>query len=668
MKAILRKEFTAHSLLPFQLGVGSPLGVEPAVFLLNKVAAGSTGYTHVTSLDFKNAFNSVSRLAVAQATERHCPNMFRAARWAYNEPAALILGDKTALISSEGVRQGDPLGPYLFSLAISDTVDSIRAALVRNHRSGPPPLVIAYLDDIYVFSNNADAIAVVQDTLDAAGSPIELNPGKCLTRSVADIQASGFSCLGSLVGPIAARRQFLWEKVCEVGKVLDLLTKQSRQAALLLLRGSTAHRIRHLLRTLDPNGVTPTFGLADSAILDFLRYLRSDSTRLSTDELIKELPISLGGLGLPSMEKLARPSFEVARTGCEEILRQIFPAQAHLFNSPPAQHTTQKEVARAVAKADLEAHLPALGSTGANLLKDNAGFYASKWLTAAPTSFALVLSDREVTFGLKGRFLVPYDHQQHQGSFSFKHPAARFVTSAARAIPTSTPSGLLQRRQPVPCVENNLNVPELALSPCAACGKPLFTNHEQFCSLMNKGFIRRHDKISKVLCNSLKSQGVNASYEPSLMGRAHIRPDIAVEIDGVTSTYDVTVIAADARGRDLHTRLADAHQDKMRKYPSAYGPNFHPLVFSAAGRMEQRSAPVMSKLQKLLGPCKDFVDAFISMALLRTRANTRCEVEQKNELRLPFHAATTATNPEPSQASDALRRSSPGASPFVMFG
>ena len=46
-------------------------------------------YTHVTSLDFTNAFNTVNR-DIASALKKYAPSLYRAARWAYGEMTALV--------------------------------------------------------------------------------------------------------------------------------------------------------------------------------------------------------------------------------------------------------------------------------------------------------------------------------------------------------------------------------------------------------------------------------------------------------------------------------------------------------------------------------------------------------------------------------------------------
>ena len=68
----------------------------------------------ILKLDFRNAFNTIRcdkmLCAVGDLAPKLAPFVFSAD----SEPSSLFWGD-TSLLSSEGVQQGDPLGPLLLS-------------------------------------------------------------------------------------------------------------------------------------------------------------------------------------------------------------------------------------------------------------------------------------------------------------------------------------------------------------------------------------------------------------------------------------------------------------------------------------------------------------------------------------------------------------------------
>ena len=122
-KVLLKAAFRRDMLLPSQFGVVSPEGVEPIIRAWNRARSGDLpeAYTMGTSFDCTNAFNTLSRKSIAAAIKTQAPAFFQMAKWAYDSPTPLYLrGNEnvTVLKSSEGVRQGDPLGPLFFSLGI----------------------------------------------------------------------------------------------------------------------------------------------------------------------------------------------------------------------------------------------------------------------------------------------------------------------------------------------------------------------------------------------------------------------------------------------------------------------------------------------------------------------------------------------------------------------
>jgi hypothetical protein len=84
MRYLLKVRAAADdALLSIQLGVGSPGGVEPIIEQIYRELehynnSDEPNDRYIYSLDFENAFNKVSRSAIAEAVSNHALHLFRA--------------------------------------------------------------------------------------------------------------------------------------------------------------------------------------------------------------------------------------------------------------------------------------------------------------------------------------------------------------------------------------------------------------------------------------------------------------------------------------------------------------------------------------------------------------------------------------------------------------
>ncbi|GJT57615.1 putative reverse transcriptase domain-containing protein [Tanacetum coccineum] len=76
-------------------------------------------------VDFQNAFNLVDRTVMLEEVRLRCPAISRWVEFCYSSPARLYYGEHF-LWSSQGVQQGDPLGPLLFYLVLHPLICKIR--------------------------------------------------------------------------------------------------------------------------------------------------------------------------------------------------------------------------------------------------------------------------------------------------------------------------------------------------------------------------------------------------------------------------------------------------------------------------------------------------------------------------------------------------------------
>ena len=182
-------------LSPQQVGYGVKRGSEGTIHALRAFLTDNenTGFM-LLKIDFKNAFNSVRRDCFLSYVKQGFPGAAPFVYNCYSTPSALFW-QEDILDSAEGVQQGDPLGPFLFCLSISELVKKLKSKIN-----------VWYLDDGTIVG---DIESVVNDfgtvVSEAAKLGLEVNPSKCecsiLSQDPA-VRDAGFARIASVAPEI----------------------------------------------------------------------------------------------------------------------------------------------------------------------------------------------------------------------------------------------------------------------------------------------------------------------------------------------------------------------------------------------------------------------------------------------------------------------------------
>ena len=270
LMAVVKDEARAF-FWPAQVGVAVKGGAEKAVHAVRAWSARHSGSSHkaLLKLDFRNAFNCVSREEVLKQTVVHFPALARWAAWRYRQPSCLQFGDR-ALESSAGVQQGDPLGPLLFSLALQP--------LAAELRSDSLDLAVHFLDDGVLagdFAPLGAALRLAQTRSRAIG--LELNLDKCelvvfgapntqllrphfpanlLQRpdGSSRVLVNNFEFLGAAIGEDSYICAHTAARAAKAGELLDAVAElEDPQVGLRLLRACAGFaRVVHSMRCNPP--------------------------------------------------------------------------------------------------------------------------------------------------------------------------------------------------------------------------------------------------------------------------------------------------------------------------------------------------------------------------------------------------------------------------------
>jgi hypothetical protein len=129
-KYLLRLYSRPNCLLPYQLGVRSPGGIEPVVQAVERGLEGEVEQEYVVQLDFTNAYNSVSRVDCAKADKKHCLQLFRAAQWAYDKATPVIPAHLDVIvIITNGSLTIDHVAKFFSSLRSSPSLNRSKSPI-----------------------------------------------------------------------------------------------------------------------------------------------------------------------------------------------------------------------------------------------------------------------------------------------------------------------------------------------------------------------------------------------------------------------------------------------------------------------------------------------------------------------------------------------------------
>jgi len=588
-KALLKKAFKPDFLEAFQLGVGSKGGVEPIVRLVERATFGDlrAKWSHLVCLDASNAFNHMDRRSIATATKQFAPALYRTAKWAYNSPSELIVGD-VRLSSSQGVRQGDPLGPLLFSLGLRPTLKALSTHL------GPNRMVVAYLDDILILSDDDSAMTDAQAFLSSHTEIIRLNASKCRTLSLDSIRQDGLELLGTVVGPPTTRRQFLSAKVGDLRQSISKLHSLPHQTALILLRTCLQQNLRHLQRTLKTDDLLDIWDELDEAIWSEVERLRgrtgpdSEEGRKLAIELT-HLPARLGGLGLLSHRDCAHHAYAAANEASDVIIGGLL-GDLGDSDEERGQRRSQKARCEEMWNEKSERIVEGLGDIGRKLLIENSTTFGRKWLSSIPYFQPLRLTDYDISTGLHYRTLA----------------------SGSRGI-------------------------------CKWCGDENRLGHDEVCMRRNRWAIRRHDEVKRAMFKALVSlDNTIAETEPDT-AEGRRRNDIRISGRGVLGRLDFDIkvyslvdadatktttraepgvtLRAHAQSRTLH-HLSQIEKRTIARAPQGIPSNtLRPLVLSAGGLVAVNTANELRRWREAMAsPVWQTLTFRVSLDLLRARS------------------------------------------------
>lgn len=609
MKAVLRANVRRTMFLANQFGVQTLGGVEPVVHAVRAAAFGDRHldngpFTHLVSLDFSNAFNTLDRTALAQRVRTVAPELLRAVAWAYGHPSDLVLGDGSTVLSSQGVRQGCPLGPFLFSLGVQPLLESLNAAF------GAEGVVLAYLDDIYALTRHSDGLERAREAVRASATlGLALNDVKSTCTTLSDVKTAGLDVLGSHVGPPSTTAEFLSAKIDAEARKLVAVRRLPAQCALLLLTRCLQLDLRHLQRTLPVSeAVQGQWQRLDALFADAVLGLReapieASLQRRALARRLIALPARLGGMGILAHASVAPHALAASLETAAEALVPLGLDPGLPTPTEDATRTSQRERCAEMHNRAADELMADLTVAERVAVAENASPIGRRWLGVIPWCPWLRLDHHDVAAGLRARTLW--------------YPAA-----------SGGPS-------------------------CPRCRGAQTIGHPEVCPRVTpamKEYTPRHTVVVRALGEMLKTlPDVTVHYEPRIsFAGAPLRRDDLRFLGSPSSnlpsvSVDVTVVSlyAGVRERTVQTHLdvlgqtglvtqaqtacrtvlAAEAEAKRRRHPGCSdGLPFVPFALSSGGILEECAEIQLQRWIKALTPfATSFLLDRVAIGLLRVR-------------------------------------------------
>jgi hypothetical protein len=314
----IMKDNVATIVQPNQLGCGTPLGAELAVHATRRFVdqQGDRSGQVLLKVDFRNAFNALRRDKFLSEVLQKLPLAYRHAWQAYSSPSDLRLGDHV-IKSSEGVQQGDPLGPVYFSVGIQPLVNGCKSSLN-----------IWYLDDGSVGGDQTVVLDDFKSILAASEQyGLSVNDAKCELAFMRDddpdrdeiterfrqlapgIKVLPKDTLTLLGAPIldASVDVVLAQKIADLIRLGNRLTILDPHDALFLLRHCfSLPKLLYVLRAA-PCFQSDCLDQYDNVIRTTLEAVLNNTLNDRAWQQAS-LPVDLGGLGIRSAKDLSLPA------------------------------------------------------------------------------------------------------------------------------------------------------------------------------------------------------------------------------------------------------------------------------------------------------------------------------------------------------------------------
>lgn len=354
LSRIVAKKFAAQAadiLAPLQFGVGIPGGCEVITHGLHLLEESERDNNHGAetgnhprlrfhTIDFANAFNSVHRRYIHEALAMHFPQLLPFFRMCYMGPTPVYFREgRRAGMVARGVRQGDPLGPLYFALALKPILSQILEVSSTETLLQPlqqPLHLLAYLDDITVVGTQEQVELCVKETQRRAvviglqmnvrkslqWGPPHSQPAALDTTCVED----GVHTLGNWFGTLEYQETRATEYLESFRLLFEALRRLDPRLALPLLRATISTSPMYVARTMPPSIIHDALISFDEEVDRTLALMCGSNNTLSGPSRgVRTLRAEDGGIGMARFSAIHKAAFASSLLASSNQIRRRSP-------------------------------------------------------------------------------------------------------------------------------------------------------------------------------------------------------------------------------------------------------------------------------------------------------------------------------------------------------
>jgi hypothetical protein len=594
---------------PHQKGIANPGGCESVIHSAQALL--KDGKLIAIAIDFINAFNSRDRAQLLHALfgQQQLSSIHRFAHWAYSAPSPLYVYGKDGTViatidSSNGVKQGDPLGSLSFAVSVKD----IYAAVAE---VSPNVTVLAILDDVTLIGPPEDVMKAVkrlEELAKAAGLLIQAKKSVCfffsdqqLPSSVEQflrdkgipIEREAGMLLGAPIGRNVEKIGSLLRNIVAEHESFFTLIKNDRlpvQESMLILRLSGVPRMNYISRCVHPDLTAESTLLFDQQVLDAAKsklQLPSPVSHSALQQMTS--PVKFGGFGLRSSFSTRQFAWWGALAQAAPVLQQV--------NATPAGIEEVLAVVRDRAPSS-HSVLPAEHKTALS-------FYNSDKTSAVQLQHALTAESEAIEFDETFRDL----NQESQARLNAA--SAPWAGAWITAIPLDKSLQLDNSAYRIAArLRLGLFLVDSAPARCR-CGQSFVEDpfHGLSCQFMRGSAItRRHNAVTRIVARYIRLAGGYAEVEPQhLFANTNVRPDIDANLGANREILDISVrhpLAVShlrSAAREQLSVAKEAEAEKKRNYDRVIGDieaRVTPFVVESLGGFGEKAREFVSRLSK----------------------------------------------------------------------